>query len=140
MQALARELPPAVQLAAVDTACLLPMRLVRKAHEKAYTFRAATEGERRRRIAATYTPPPSGQLVGPAAVAPAPLGGLPPLPPHLRCAEWLGWQPLDAAGMLAPQLHQALLRCPGLDRSVPGVAQLVGGSRAGYERWERFRK
>jgi hypothetical protein len=34
LQGLAAALPPGVQLAAVDAACLLPMRLVRKCHEK----------------------------------------------------------------------------------------------------------
>ena len=58
--------------------------------------------------------------------------------------EWLGWQPLELAGIPQSQLHQrlaALLRgCPGLDHSVPSVSHLPGGSSAGYARWEQFRK
>lgn len=34
LQALAAALPPGVQVVAVDAACLLPMRLVRKCYEK----------------------------------------------------------------------------------------------------------
>ena len=34
LQALAQQLPPAVQVVAVDAACLLPMRLVPKCYEK----------------------------------------------------------------------------------------------------------
>jgi hypothetical protein len=72
------------------------------------------------------------------------LSGLPPLPPHLAEPGWLGWEPLDLAALPPLQLHQHLVqllqRCPGLDHSVPAVTHLVGGSSAGYSRWERFRK
>lgn len=30
--------------------------------------------------------------------------------------------------------------CPGLDRSVPGITSTIGGSVAGYARWEVFHR
>ncbi len=38
-------LPPPPGVWAVDTACVVPMRLVTRAYEKAYAYRSATEGE-----------------------------------------------------------------------------------------------
>ena len=86
--------------------------------------------------------------MGPVAVAPAPLQGLQPTLPHLSSAqqrqEWLGWQPLELAGIPQSQLQQRLAEllqgCPGLDHSVPSVSHLPGGSNAGYAWWEQFRK
>ena len=142
LQALAADLPAAIPMAAVDTACVLPMRLVRKYHERAFSFRSATEAQRRQRLK-LYSPPPAAPL-GPAAVTPAQLQGLPPLPPQLGAPEQLGWQPLELAGVPALQLQQRLRQvlhaCRGVDHSVPGVAHLPGGSAAGYARWEAFRK
>lgn len=142
MQALAEDLPAAVRIAAVDTACVLPMRLVRKLHERAYSFRSATEAQRRQRLK-TYAPPP-GTLLGPTAVAPAALGSLPPLPPGLLAPEQLGWHPLELVSVpalhLQQRLRQVLQACRGIDDSVPGVGHLPGGSVAGYARWEAFRK
>lgn len=110
------------------------MRFVRKCHERAFSFRSATEAQRRQRLK-TYAPPPAA-LLGPAAVAPAQLQGLPPLPPQLGAPEQLGWQPLE----LPQSLRQVLQTCGGIDQSVPGVSHLPGGSAAGYARWEAFRK
>lgn len=142
LQALAEDLPATIPIAAVDTACVLPMRLVRKFHERAYTFRSATEAQRRQRLK-TYAPPPAA-LLGPAAVAPAALQGLPPLPQGATEPGQLGWQPLELAGIpalhLQQRLRQVLQACPALDHSVPGVGHLPGGSMAGYVRWEAFRK
>jgi hypothetical protein len=44
LEALAQQLPPGRGLWAVDTACVVPMQLVKKAYERAGGFRAATEG------------------------------------------------------------------------------------------------
>ena len=83
--------------------------------------------------------------MGPSAVAPcALLAGLPRAPPDLLAAERLGWTPLELASVaqvaLPQRLHAVLAGCPGLDHSVPGVACTLGGSAAGYARWEAFRR
>lgn len=115
-------------------------------HCRAYAFRSATEAQRRQRIPRVYQLAPGTPPVGPVALAPPPaaLVGLPPLPPGLLSRESLGWEPLDLAGTPPPQLPQRLgallARCGGIDHSAPGVSHLLGGSAAGYVRWEAFRR
>ncbi len=123
-----------------------PATFVPAPPRRAYSFRSATEAQRRQRIACMYQLAPGTPPVGPAALAPPPaaLAGLPALPPELLSREGLGWEPLDLASMPPPQLAQQLdallARCAGIDHSVPGVAHMPGGSAAGYVRWEAFRK
>lgn len=83
--------------------------------------------------------------VGPSAVAPCTLlDGLQRAPAELLAAERLGWAPLELASVpqvaLPQRLHSVLAGCPGLDHSVRGVASTLGGSAAGYARWEAFRR
>ena len=110
---------------------------------RAYSFRSVTEAQRKQRLR-LYTPPASTPL-GPAALAPSLLlQGLAPAPPHVLSAERLGWQPLELASVLPVQLpqrlHQLLSGCRWMDHSVPGVSSSIGGSAAGYARWEAFRR
>ena len=44
---------------------------------------------------------------------------------------------LTLPGVDIPDL---LNQCPGFDASVPGVQHMPGGQRAGYARWEAFKK
>ena len=49
-QRLAADLPQSVAMWAVDTACLVPMRLFKKPYEKAYAYRSVTEKMRGERL------------------------------------------------------------------------------------------
>ncbi|GLC63852.1 hypothetical protein PLESTF_000090200 [Pleodorina starrii] len=206
---------------AVDTACIVPMQLVGRAYDKAYAYRSATEGLRRQRLRAVYSPSVAavasaaataadaaaaaagkggGAAVAAAAAAvtAAAAGGAPrgPLDLFLRTRHStnrsgapgqssngdgaaatqcdrgtasmsidedlrrevastrgkagdgdgggsggcpLGWPSLD---LQRPDLDLGALAAslPGVDCSVGGVAHLVGGSTAGYGRWDAWRR
>ena len=50
MQDLKQQLPEKVSIWAVDTACVVPMRLLGKSYEKAWAYRSATQKLSRERI------------------------------------------------------------------------------------------
>jgi hypothetical protein len=50
LQRLAADLPANVAFWGVDTACIVPMRLFKKPHEKAWAFRSAAEKLRGERL------------------------------------------------------------------------------------------
>lgn len=103
---------------AVDTACVLPMRRIGRAWLRAFAFRAATASERLARARQPWPPRPESE----ARARRQPF--LPPLP----------FEPIDLATADLPELIAA---CE-IDHLVAPVAHTVGGSRAGYERWQRF--
>jgi hypothetical protein len=99
---------------AVDTACILPMRLVRKAPDRAFRFRKATEKARNERLGRPWEDVPPA---GPAFVP-----------------KDLPYTPVDLAEADLPAL---VAECE-IDHAVAPVAHTRGGSRAGYARWRRF--
>ncbi|KAG2452956.1 hypothetical protein HYH02_002293 [Chlamydomonas schloesseri] len=187
--------PPGVW--AVDTACVVPMRLVTRAYEKAYAYRSATEGWRRCRMKAVYAGGPfcwpgavaltvtaSGGTAAAPAAATAASPGTGPMHRFLQRAgsgpggtgstaqqvadaapasdgagasspaaarapiapvtpEWLSLDLLalpPAAGSTVPDLGAVAAAIPGVDTSVPGVVHMIGGSSAGYARWDAWRR
>ena len=100
---------------AVDTACVLPMRLVGKAFTRAFAFRKATEKAR-------------ASLIGRSWPDPAP--SLP-----ARLPDDLGFEPVDLQSASIPDLVAAC----AIDHLVGPVAHTPGGSRSGYARWAGFR-
>lgn len=138
---------PGVGLWAVDTACVVPMRLPGRAHERAYTYRSSTQAGRRVRMRAMYqghdaaaagsspgSNPGAVFFLGPSAsaargggcsgVAAAAAGAPPYRVPRL------GWQPLD---LCSPSLDMGRLAAsiPGADHAVPGVSHMVRIGGAG---------
>lgn len=109
---LARTAPVAVL--AVDTACVLPMRLVRRAYDRAFAFRKATASRRHERLAQPWP-----DL---APEAPAVVPGLP-------------FEPVDLATASIPEL---VADCE-IDHAVGPVPHTPGGTAAGYARWTAFR-
>lgn len=104
---------PAAVLA-VDTACVMPMRRVGKAYERAFAYRKATDTEYQRRVRQVYRPTawePTGLAV-------------PALP----------LEPLDLQSL---DLADAISQCR-IDHSIGPVTHTVGGTQAGYRRWNRF--
>lgn len=98
----------------VDSACVLPMRRVEGRHDRAYAFRAATEGPRAARIARGW------------------METAPERPPF---AGELGFPSLDLARADLPEL---VAGCD-IDHGLPPVADTPGGAAAGLRRWARFR-
>ncbi|HBP19936.1 MAG TPA: deoxyribodipyrimidine photolyase, partial [Planctomycetes bacterium] len=100
---------------AVDSACLVPMNAVSQAHTRAFRFRSATKRERRARL---------GRPWPEIAHLPPPYEGE------------LPFSPLDLADADLP----ALVASCRIDHSVAPIPGTRGGSRAGYERWDAFRR
>ncbi len=98
----------------VDTACVVPMQRVGKAYDRAFAYRKATE--------ALYAEKVSQAAAEVEPIRPARLpGDLPFRPLDLRST--------DLAGLVAG--------CE-IDHAVGPVPSTVGGSSAGYRRWDRF--
>lgn len=104
-----------VPVVAVDAACVLPMRLVGRAHERAFAFRAATEKERLARLD-------------------GPLPRVDPAVPPWRGDP--GFAPLAVTEDEVP----ALVASCAIDHGVGAVPGLPGGEAAGRARWEAFRE
>jgi photolyase PhrII len=102
-------------IACVDTACVVPMQLVKKAYTRAFQFRSATKKLYAERLTLDW-PAPSVEL------RPLNIGNLP---------TSVDLQSVDIAELVA--------RCE-IDHSVGPVADTRGGSIAGYERWKRFKQ
>jgi photolyase PhrII len=100
----------------VDTACVVPSRLVGKAFTRAFEFRQATQSQFAERIShswvdAVYSGPPSIDAK-------------------------LPFEPIDYTHS---NLASLVASCD-IDHSVPKVTDTFGGSVAGYGRWESFKK
>lgn len=98
---------------AVDTACVVPMRVMGKGIERAFAYRKRMKPHLKRFITEWHDAIPDH----PAFV--------PPLP----------FEPVD----WATQRIDALVAACDIDHSVGPVPHTRGGSMAGYARWERFR-
>ena len=98
----------------VDTACVVPMRLLKKHYPRAFEFRSATKKLYAERLTREW--PDSNP-----AVRSVDLSTLP-------------FQPMDLQSADLPEL---LSRCE-IDHSVGPVVDTQGGSNAGYARWNRF--
>ncbi|MEM6797029.1 MAG: FAD-dependent oxidoreductase [Acidobacteriota bacterium] len=101
-------------LIAFDTSCVVPMPLTRRAYDRAFAFRKATDSLRGERLGRRW---PERQV-------------------H-RSADGVGlpFEPLDLENA---DFAELLCQCR-IDHGVPPVPQTRGGSRAGYRRWEEFR-
>ncbi len=97
----------------VDTACVVPSRMVGQAYDRAFVFRDATKRLYRDRVDRPW----------PVCAA---------KPAHAK----LPFQSLD----LRDQSIAKLVAQCDIDHSIGPVADTRGGSEAGYARWEAFRK
>ncbi len=99
----------------VDCSCVLPMPLVTRRFERAYRFREHTKVAYRRRIHAHWP------VVDPE------------LPPYT------GAPSLPALDLQSADLAELCAGCR-IDHTIGPVAHTVGGSTAGYRRWEAFKR
>jgi photolyase PhrII len=105
----------------VDTACIVPTRLVGKAYDRAFAFRDATAKLYAERIDRPW--PARSEKVSPAS-----------LPfDSLRLTE-------DSSGKTSDQIIANIVSQCAIDHSVGPVADTRGGSEAGYARWNTFRR
>ncbi len=99
----------------VDSACVVPMRLVEGEHLRAFKFRAKTEKLFRTRVGRDW-PAIDGDIPDAAALE-------------------LGFEPID---WTSADISALCASCD-IDHSVAPVGHTPGGSRAGYVRWESFK-
>lgn len=100
---------------AVDAFCVQPLRLQGRRYTRAFEFRAASRRAWDARIARPWPE------------------GLP------RVCAWereLGFTPIA----LDPDAIEAAIAAAAIDHTLPPVADTPGGSRAGYARWDSFRR
>lgn len=99
----------------VDSACVAPMLLVKKAHTRAFKFRNATKQIYADRLTRKW---PAVEV----KVKPLDLAGLPFEPVDLQTAD----------------IAELVSRCD-IDHAVGPVVDTIGGSTAGYQRWHEFK-
>ncbi len=97
----------------VDTACVVPTRMVGKAYERAFAFRDATAELYRNRVDLPW--PACVGTVKPAKV------------------------PFESLNLRGQSVAGLVSQCE-IDHSISPVADTRGGSEAGYARWNAFRK
>ncbi len=97
----------------VDTACIVPSRLVGKAYDRAFAFRDATAKRYRDRVNREWPGCTAKNI--PATI------------------------PFETLELSGQSLAKLVSQCE-IDHSIGPVADTRGGSEAGYTRWEAFRK
>ncbi len=101
----------------VDSACIMPLRLLKKRYTRAFAFRKAAQPEW------------SAHLREPWADAE-------PKEPQIKLNEvGLGFKPID----LEQEDLPALAATCTIDHATPPVQRIAGGSASGYARWDDFR-
>jgi photolyase PhrII len=100
----------------VDTACVAPMQLVKRAHTRAFEYRSATKKIYDERLTRAW----------------------PDLEVETRPFD-LAKVPFDPLDLQQADLAQLIARCE-IDHGVGPVADTVGGSAAGYKRWAAFKE
>ena len=97
----------------VDTACVVPSRMVGRAYDRAFAFRDATAKLYRERVNRSW-----------------PVCTVSTMPAKL---------PFETLNLNELSIAQIVAQC-SIDHSIGPVADTRGGSAAGYERWKAFRK
>ncbi len=100
----------------VDADCIVPMTWPDRFHDRAYKFRNATGDAREKRLAPDWSMPELDVEVAAS----------PPLP----------FEPINPRDVAIPRL---LAHC-NVDHGIGPVPDRPGGAKAGYERWNQFRK
>jgi len=99
----------------VDCACIIPMRRIKRAFERAYAFRNHTQPEYKRRLAQSWQDAvPAGKLF------------------EGDC----GFDAIDLANADIAELCAQ----SEIDHTIAPVVHTPGGSSAGYARWEQFKR
>jgi photolyase PhrII len=102
-------------IVAVDTACVLPMKIIGKAYTRAFEFRDATKEKYDEIISLPW-----------------------PKIPFQPISFDMGRLPFESLDLTSVSLSDLVARCD-IDHSVGPVLDTMGGSEAGYTRWNAFR-
>ncbi|MFO0913532.1 MAG: NAD(P)-binding protein [Pirellulales bacterium] len=113
MRALGRHVT--APIVAVDTACVVPMRVIGRAWERAFEFRRATSRQYAERLELQLAP----RAVREPGFVP----------------DRLAWEPVSVT---ESGLGDLIAEC-SIDHMIGRVPHTIGGSSAGYARWEAFR-
>ncbi len=100
----------------VDTACVAPMLLVKKAYTRAFKFRSATKKVYAERLTRAWPAP---------AIETKPFD--------------LSKLPFESLDLKTADLAQLISHCE-IDHAVGPVMDTIGGSTTGYERWNKFKE
>lgn len=101
-------------IVAVDTACVVPMPLIRKPYTRAFEFRRATEKLYQQRISCGW------------------------VEQAVDCPIYGGPLPLETLDLQDADLAHLISQCE-IDHTIAPVADSPGGTRAGYQRWNDFK-
>jgi len=101
----------------VDTACVVPMKLVGKAYDRAFAYRDATVKLYKERLNREW---PKCSRSG------------------LKCAD-IPFASVDLVDSNATRIAVIVAEC-AIDHSIGPVADTCGGSQAGYARWNEFKQ
>jgi photolyase PhrII len=99
----------------VDSACIVPMQVVGKAYDRAYAYRDATAYEYTKRLNRPW----------PKCTA--------------KPKPYTGDLPFEPFDLQHANLAEIVASCQ-IDHAIGPVGDTRGGSQAGYERWEAFKK
>jgi len=102
-------------IVSVDTACIAPMQMVKKAHTRAFEYRSATRKIYAERLTRAWP-----ELDIPTV------------------AFKTSQLPFEPIGLQTADLAALVSRCE-IDHSVGPVVDTIGGSSAGYRRWDDFK-
>jgi photolyase PhrII len=103
---------------AVDSTCVMPLRILDERFTRAFEFRDAAGDEWQQRLASTWT------------------DVVPDVEPWDLDVDTLGFEPPDLSAM---DIAETCAACD-IDHSIPPVRHVRGGSTAGYRRWAEFKK
>lgn len=101
---------------AVDTACVVPMRVIGKAYDRAFAFRSATQKHYDERLLRL----PTEHVL------------------HSRALPTFAL-PFDPVDLQHESIDHVVSQCQ-IDHSIGPVPDSEGGSIAGYRRWEHFQR
>ncbi len=100
----------------VDTACVVPMQWTKQPYTRAFQFRRDTKQQYQERLTRSW--PKVEAIARPFDAAKLP------------------FEPID---LQRESLSELIAACE-IDHAIGPVADTVGGSKAGYQRWEQFKK
>ena len=100
----------------VDTACVAPMRLMKKPFTRAFQFRSATKAIHEERLTRGW-----------------------PTQEELPTRFDLSKLPFNSVDLQAADFGELISRCQ-IDHGIGPVVDTVGGSAAGYARWNQFKE
>jgi photolyase PhrII len=105
----------AAPIVTVDTSCVVPMLLVGKAYDRAFVYRESTASLYQKRVARNW------QQIS------------------VSTKRYDGPLPFEPISLQSVRLEELIAMCD-IDHTIGPVSETVGGTSAGYQRWNAFVK